>query len=118
MNAAFYESMSGVTKIQTGFYEHFYQVKNLEGNVITPSGIAIKKEMEQKSYAKGSKAITGNKYLLTSSRRWLKERHKIAEIWEDEGSKEHLFNGVQKKTPKGGRAERYQELLHLNEDLW
>lgn len=69
---------------------------------------------------KGLKAITGSKYLLTSSRRRLKERErdKIAENWKDEGSKEHLFNGVQKKAPKGGRTERYQELLHLNEDLF
>lgn len=42
----------------------------------------------------------------------------IAKNWKDESSKEHLFNGVQKKALKGGREERYQELLHLNEDLF
>jgi len=65
-----------------------------------------------------TKLIKGSKYLLTSSRNRLKERDELARNWKDEGSKEHLFHGVKKKAPKGGRHDRYQERLHLNKDLF
>lgn len=67
---------------------------------------------------KGLKLIKGSKYILSSSRERLRERDDIAKNWKDESSKEHLFNGMQKIAPKGGREERYQELLHLNEVLF
>ena len=118
MNADFYEALREFNPNIKQVFDHFHLVKNLNDKVITPTRIAIKDEMEKKADEKGLKAITGSKYLLTSSRRRLKERDNIAENWKDEDAKEHLFNGVQKKAPKGGRTERYQELLHLNEDLF
>lgn len=118
MNADFYEALREFNPNIKQVFDHFHLVKNLNDKVITPTRIAIKDEMEKKADEKGLKAITGSKYLLTSSRRRLKERDNIAENWKDEDAKEHLFNGVQKKAPKGGRTERYQELLHLNKDLF
>lgn len=91
---------------------------NHNDKVVTPTRIAIQKQMEEKADEKGLKLIKGSKYILSSSRKRLREMDDIAKNWKDESSKEHLFNGVQKKAPKGGREERYQELLHLNEDLF
>ena len=81
-------------------------------------GLKFRKKWKKKPMKKGFKLIKGSKYILTSSRERLKERDEIAKNWKDDDAKEHLFNGVQKKQPKGGREERYQELLYLNEDLF
>lgn len=118
MNADFYEALKEFNPNIKQIYDHFHLIKNLNDKVITPTRIAIQNEMEKKADEKGLKLIKGSKYLLTSSRNRLKERDDIARNWKAEGSEEHLFNGVQKKAPKGGRHDRYQELLHLNEDLF
>lgn len=106
MNADFYEALREFKPNIKQVYDRFHLVKNLNDKVITPTRIAIKNEIEKKADEKDLKAITGSKYLLTSSRRRLKERDQIAENWKDEGSKEQFFNGVQKRAPKGGRTER------------
>ena len=118
MNADFYEALKEFNPNIKQIYVHFYLVRNLNDKVVTPTRIAIQKEMEEKADEKGLKLIKGGKYILSSSRERVRERDYIAKNWKDESSKEHLFKGVQKKAPKGGREERYQELLHLNEDLF
>ena len=118
MNADFYEALKEFNPNIKQIYDHFHLVRNLNDKVVTPTRIAIQKEMEEKSDEKGFKLIKGSKYILSSSRERVRERDDIAKNWKDESSKEHLFKEVQKKAPKGGREERYQELLHLNEDLF
>ena len=118
MNADFYEALREFNPDIKVIYDHFHLVNNLNEKVISPTRIAIQKDLEKKVDEKGLKLIKGSKYILTSSRARLKERDEIAKNWEDEDCVDHLFNGVQKKAPKGGREERYKELLHLNKDLF
>lgn len=118
MNADFYEALKEFNPNIKQIYDHFHLIKNLHDKVITPTRIVLENEMEKKAGEKVLKLIKGSKYLLTSSRNRLKERDELARNWKDEGSKEHLFNGVKRKAPKGGRHDRYQERLHLNKDLF
>lgn len=54
MNADFYEALKEFNPNIKQIYDHFHLVKNLNDKVVTPTRIAIQKEMEEKADEKGA----------------------------------------------------------------
>ena len=98
-------------------YDHFHIVKNLNEKVISEIRKDEFKRLVKEGKVDEAKELKGSKYILTSSVDTLAEKDRRAAEGHVIRPANDLFN-LQEVVQKGGKMDRYHELLNQNEQFF
>lgn len=95
-------------------YDYFHIVKNLNEKVIGNIRKDEQKRLIEEGDVKAAKKLKGSRFILTSSEETLKKKDRAAEKGQVISKSSELFNSTEVKI-KGGRLDKYTELISQNE---
>jgi len=116
MNSDFREAFQDKYPHIKVIFDHFHIVKNFNDKVVSEVRKDEQKRLKEEGDEEAARELKGSKYILTSSRRHLKEMDEDARLGKTIRREATLFDRPAIKA-KGGYEERYNELIKGNELL-